>query len=194
MGLNDAEVNSIMNILHPWFVVKAVWEASVSVKEEVAKTTKSQVQLSEIKRLDPIQCAQAWALRAREEGMQYDAVIGTYLQEYRGEATGTQIISDLEENVIRIMPAQTEACQAKLAYHWQNFKVAESGVPLKYITNVSWLYGTKPRDGSNALWALIQTVTPEKRQFCVQHLREEYQGRPAAPEESQSEGPGHRVP
>ena len=41
-------------------------------------------------------------------------------------------------------------------------------MPLKYITNDPWLYGTKPRDGCSELWAQIQTVNPEKRQFCVQ--------------------------
>jgi len=46
--------------------------------------------------------------------------------------------------------------------------MAESGVPLVYITNDAWLYGTKPRDGSNALRAQIQLVSAEKRQFCIQ--------------------------
>ena len=155
-----------------WCIVasplEAVWEGAASVKEEVTKTIKSKMQLSEIKRLDPIQCAHAWASRAKEEGVQYDTVIDTYLQEYRDEATSTQSISDLEEKVIKIIPAQTDACQAKLAYHWQNFKVAESGAPLRFITNDPWLHGTKPRDGSNALWVQIQAITPEKRQCCVQ--------------------------
>ena len=91
--------------------------------------------------------------------MQHDTVIDTHLQEYRGEATGTQSISDLEEKVIRVIPAQTEACRAKLAYHWQHLKGVESGVPLRYVTNDPWLHGTKPRDGSNALWMQIQAVT-----------------------------------
>ena len=168
LQLSDTELKSIQHLLQPLFVIKAVWEGAMSMKEEVTKTIKSKMQLSEVKRLDPIQCAHAWASRAKEEGMHYNNVIDTYLQEYRDEATSTQSISDLEEKVIKIIPAQTDACQAKLAYHWQNFKVAESGLPLRFITNDPWLYGTKPRDGSNELWARIQTVTPEKRQFCVQ--------------------------
>ena len=168
MKLSDTQLQSIQSILQPLFVMKAVWEGTTSVNEDVNKTIKSKMQLSEVKRLDPIQCSHAWAARAREEGLQYDAAIDTYLTEYRDEATGTQSISDLEEKVIKIIPAQTEACQSKLSYHWQNFKVAESGVPLRYVTNDAWLHGTKPRDGGNSLWAQIQAVTPEKRQFCVQ--------------------------
>ena len=106
-----------------------MWEGAASIKEEVAKAINSKMQLSEIKRLDPIQCAHAWASRAKEEGAPYDTVIDMYLQEYCDEATSTQSISDLEEKVIKIIPAQTVACQAKLAYRWQNFKVAESGCP-----------------------------------------------------------------
>ena len=30
------------------------------------------------------------------------------------------------------------------------------------------MYGTKPRDATNALWSLIQAASPEKRQFSVQ--------------------------
>ncbi len=168
MELDDTQIKSIQHLLQPLFVIKAIWEGAANIKEEVDKTIRSKMQLSEIKRLDPIQCAHAWCSRAKEEGLLYDAIIDTYLQEYREAATGTQSISELEEKVIKLIPSQTEACQNKLAYHWQNFKVAESAVPLGAVTNDAWLYGTKPRDGTNASWVQIQLVTAEKRQFCVQ--------------------------
>ena len=41
-------------------------------------------------------------------------------------------------------------------------------MPLGYVTNDPWMRGTKPRDGSNALWMQIQAVAPEKRQVCIQ--------------------------
>ena len=59
---------------------------------------------------------------------------------------------------------QAEACQARLAYH---FSVVESGVPLTYVTNDTWSYGTKPCDGSYTWW-VEQAVSPKKPQFCVQ--------------------------
>jgi hypothetical protein len=117
MKLDDAQMSSVQHLLQPLFVVKAVSEGAASPKEEVDKTIKSKMQLSEVKRLDPIQCAHAWCSRARQEGAQYDAVIDAYLLQYREEATSTQSISDLEEKVIKIIPSQTDALQEKLAYH-----------------------------------------------------------------------------
>jgi hypothetical protein len=149
MKLDDAQMSSVQHLLQPLFVVKAVWESAASPKEEVDKTIKSKMQLSEVKRLDPIQCAHAWCSRARQEGVQYDAVIDTYLLEYREEATSTQSISDLEEKVIKIIPSQIDALQEKLAYHWQNFKVAESGVP--WFTSPTMLGCTAPSLGMPAM-------------------------------------------
>ena len=168
MGMKNTELSSIQHLLQPLFVVKAVWEGASSIKEEVAKTIKGKMQLSEVKRLDVIQVAHAFSTRAKQEGVLYEVAIDKFLEEYRDDATGTQSISDLEEKVVKIIPAQTQALQNKLAYHWQNFKVSESGVPLSCLTNDPWLFGTKPRETSNALWVQVQLVTPEKRQFCVQ--------------------------
>ena len=168
LKLQDAELLGIQHLLQPLFVVKAVWEGSANIREEVDKTIRGKMQLAEVKRLDPIQCAHAWATRARAEGVEYNMVIDTYLQEFRDAATGTQSISDLEEKVIKLIPAQTAACQRKLAYHWQNFKVAESGVPLASVTNDAWIYGTKQGHNASALWEKILMVSEEKRQFCVQ--------------------------
>jgi len=168
MRLDDAHIKTVQNLLQPLFLVEATWEGAANIKDEVAKTIGGKMQLSEIKQLDPIQCAHAWSGHAKEEGLLYDAAMDTYLSEYRDQATGTQSISELEEKVIKLIPSQTEACQKKLAYHWQNFRVAKSGVPLSAITNDAWLYGTTPRDGTNALWVQVQLVPLEKRQFCVQ--------------------------
>ena len=63
---------------------------------------------------------------------------------------------------------QTVPLQQKIAYHWQNFKIDESGIPYGHLSTDAWLYGTKPRDATNALWSLIQAASPEKRQLSVQ--------------------------
>ena len=89
-------------------------------------------------------------------------------QEYAAKATNTKQISNLEAHVIKIFPLQTEACQNKIAYHWQNFKVAQSALTLTSLASDAWLYGTKPRDSSNVLWAMIQVPSQEKR--SVPHL------------------------
>ena len=79
MKLDDAQIKTVQHLLQPLFVVKATWEGAANIKDEVAKTIGAKMQLSEIKRLDPIQCAHAWSGRAKEEGLLYDAAIDTYL-------------------------------------------------------------------------------------------------------------------
>ena len=74
----------------------------------------------------------------------------------------------MESKVIRILPLQTQSLQQKIAYHWQNFKIDESALPYGHLSTDAWLYGTKPRDATNALWSLIQAASPEKRQLSVQ--------------------------
>ena len=107
-------------------------------------------------------------MRSKMEGVSYEACIDDWLREYIERATNAKQISDLESKVIKILPLQTQALQQKIAYHWQNFKIDESGLPYGQLSNDAWLYGTKPRDATNALWGLIQAASPEKRQLSVQ--------------------------
>ena len=64
-------------------------------------------------------------------------------------------------------PLQTQSLQQKIAYHWQDFKIDESGIPYGHLSTDAWLYGTNPRDATNALWSLIQAASPEERQLSV---------------------------
>ena len=74
----------------------------------------------------------------------------------------------MEASAIKILPMQTQATEQNIAYHWENLKIEESGLPYAQLSNDVWLYGTKPRDSANALWSVIQSPIPEKRQFSVQ--------------------------
>ena len=65
------------------------------------------------------------------------------------------------------LPLQTLSVQQKIAYHWQNFKIDESGLPYGQLSVDAWLYGTTPRDSTNALWVCIQAASAEKREFNV---------------------------
>ena len=106
--------------------------------------------------------------RAKMEGVEDDVVIDGHLAEFRAEAIDTQQLSELEETNIRLLPPQTEVVKEKLANPWPNFKVPESAVPLRVLASDALLHGTRARDDSKALWAKIQAVTVQKRQFCVQ--------------------------
>ena len=91
-----------------------------------------------------------------------------HLAEFRAEASDTQQLSELEEQVIKLLTHQIDVPQEKLAYHLQHVKV-ESAVPLGFLASDAILHGTRTRDDNNSLWAMIQAATAQQRQFCVQH-------------------------
>ena len=66
------------------------------------------------------------------------------------------------------MLLQTQALQRQIAYQWPNFKIDESALPYSQLSSDAWLFGTKPRDSTHALWSKIQAANPDKREFSVQ--------------------------
>jgi hypothetical protein len=68
---------------------------------------------------------------------------------------------------VKLLPLQTEECQRKIEYHWQNFKIAESALPLTGLANDAWISGTKPKDADNTVWLAILAVNPDKRAATV---------------------------
>ena len=162
------EVSSVQSFLKPLFYVKAVWKGSDGIADDMYHSISGKMMEAQRPRPDVVQISHAYSMRAKLEGVSYEACIDGWLQEYQELATNTKQLSDLEMKIIKILPLQTPAVQQKIAYHWQNFKIDESGLPYGQLSNDAWLYGTKPRDMANALWVIIQSASPEKRQFSVQ--------------------------
>ena len=167
-SLSEEEVSSVQCFLKPLFYVKAIWKGSTGVAEDMYHSISGKMMEAQRPRPDVVQIAHSFSMRSKLEGVSFEASIDGWLQEYNERATTTKQISDLETKIIKILPLQTPALQQKIAYHWQNFKIDESGLPYAQLSNDAWLYGTKPRDATNALWVLIQAASPEKRQFSVQ--------------------------
>ena len=167
-SMSTEELSSVQSFLKPLFYVKAVWKGSSGVADDTYHSISGKMMESQRPRPDVVQIAHAYSMRAKLEGVSYEAHIDGWLREYNERATNTKQISDLETKVIKILPLQTQSVQQKIAYHWQNFKIDESGLPYGQLSVDAWLYGTTPRDSTNALWVRIQAASAEKRQFSVQ--------------------------
>ena len=162
------EVSSVQRFLQPLFYVKAIWKGTSGAADDMYDCISGKTMESQRPRPDVVQVAHAFSMRARVEGVPYETYIDTWLTEYNTRATNTKQLSDLEIKIIKILPLQTDALQQKIAYHWQNFKIDESGLPYVQLSTDPFLNGTRPRDSANALWSEIQAASPEKRQFSVQ--------------------------
>ena len=103
------------------------------------------------------------------EDVKLDVAIVGYLAEFRATATNTRQLSELEEQVIRLLPSETEVLQEKLAYHWQHFNAIASAVSLACLASDVTFHGTRAQYDTHDLRANMQAVTAQKRQFCAQH-------------------------
>ena len=166
--MSTAELSCVQSFLRPLCYVKAVWEGSSGLADDMYHIIAGKMMEYQRPRPDVVHIAHAYATRAHMEGVSHEACIDDWLREYNGRATNTQHISYVEAKVIKILPLQTPSLQQKIAYHWQDFKIEESGLPYGHLSTDAWLYGTKPRVAANALWSLIQAASPEKRQLSVQ--------------------------
>ena len=167
LNLSDEEVRLILPELKAVFRVKATFSPASSMKEQIKQSIGSKMQVSERPRPTPVQLAYAWMERCKEEGQNYGEVIDEYIREYNMDSTERKLVTDLEADVVKVLPLQTEECQNKVEYHWQNFKPKKSAIPLHYLGNKAWTNGSVPRPVSSALWKEIQRPTPDKRAACV---------------------------
>ena len=166
--MSAEELSSVQSFLKPLFYVKAIWKGKGVVGDDVYHSISGKLMEAQRPRPDVVQIGHAYVMRAKLEGVSYGSSIDDWLREYNERATNTKQLSDLETKIIKIFPLQTKVVQEKIAYHWQNFKIDESALPYSQLSVDAWLYGTKPRDATNALWVNIQACSPEKRQFSVQ--------------------------
>ena len=77
---------------------------TTTYKEEVCNTFGTKLQRAEAECLDVVLCATIFKSLARTAGVEYDVAIDGYLAEFRATTTNTRYISELEEQVIRLMP------------------------------------------------------------------------------------------
>ena len=94
--------------------------------------------MSESTRPDPIQIYYTFAEGLKREGADVASGLMGRIKEYNSLSTvSAQNISELEKRVICALPHQTEEFRTLLKYHWQNYKNAESAVPMKLFTFIN---------------------------------------------------------
>ena len=110
-------------------------------------------QMAERSRPDPLMVACKWSDLLRGQGLNFAAVIDQRIQAYNKGRTEAVAISQQEKAFIKLYVHQAPEFTELLEYHWQNFKVAESAVPLKIWANPDLSPDTKQiRSGVKVLW------------------------------------------
>ena len=78
-------------------------------------------------------------------------------------------MSETEQAIVKVFPELMQATQHLVAYHWDNFKASQSGLPLFTLGSRIVTHGMKLRPGEeSSLWTTILRPSPEARHAFVQ--------------------------
>ena len=78
-------------------------------------------------------------------------------------------ISQAEVSCINVLLAMSPEGNAALAYHWQNFKPANSGVTISRLAALEEASKMRARDTNNKVFEEVLTPTPAKFEAVILH-------------------------
>ena len=123
--------------------------------------------MSESTRPDAIQIFHTLSEGLKLEGADVNTGLAGKIKEYNAlSSVQSQNISELEGRVILSLPFQTEKFRSMLKYHWQNYKNAESAVPMKMFLQMD---ADVPPEATG-VWKEILSPSAEKNETFLQML------------------------
>ena len=138
MDLPVEDLKEGVPVLCSLFTVHFTYNPAPSDAAQRARSLAAKFQVSESTRPDPIQIYYTFAEGLKREGADVASGLMGRIKEYNSLSTvSAQNISELEKRVICALPHQTEEFRTLLKYHWQNYKNAESAVPMKLFTFIN---------------------------------------------------------
>ena len=100
-------------------------------KEEHFATLRKKFEEASRSRPDPFQTIQLFERQARMEGKLLSEVVDSYIADFNGGSNvESKQLSETEQAIVKVFPELMEATQQLVAYHWDNFKASQSGLPL----------------------------------------------------------------
>lgn len=167
MDLDPAELAEVLPVLCSLFIVRYTYNPAPSDALQRKRSLAAKFQVSESTRPDPLQMFHMFAEGLMREGSDVATGLAGKIQEYNQMSSiASQNISDLEASVICALPSQTQVFRDLLKYHWQNYKNAESGVPMKLF---AFIDAEVPVEATGT-WKNILAPSPEKNELFIRFL------------------------
>ena len=169
LQLPDAELMAISSNVQALLCIHATYDPAVSEEEQLQRTFRAKAQMAERFRPDPLMMASRWSSVLASKGLVFAAVIDDRINAFNKGQTNAVSISAVERNFIKLYRHQSPEFLKLLDYHWQNFKVAESAVPLKVWSTGDLSPDTKQvrADRSKPIWSQILKWSPEKNYYWL---------------------------
>ena len=169
LQLSDAELQQVAPCLQSLLRMHATYDPSGDEEQQFLDSLASKVQMAERARPDPLQVAARWSEVINAKGDNFASVIDARIKAFNQGRTDSVNIQPNERAFIKLYPHQADEFLKLLNYHWQNFKVAESAVPLKVWLNPDLSPETKvSRANGLALWVSILQWSPAKNYYWLQ--------------------------
>ena len=161
-SLDDPKFLQLSALLTSLLSVNVVVQPMARPEELAFTSVRNKFQASESVRPCVLQfCRSFENVLAKQGGGSLKALIAKFNQQ---SSVGGQRISDLEAKVLVHLPQQTDSFREALEAHWQNFKVSESGVPLKFFSNI---IGYDKVLAKSPLWSAILSPSAEKNETAI---------------------------
>ena len=167
LDLEEPELQEVIPVLCSLFTVKFTFNPAPTDSLQRCRSLAAKFQVSESTRPDPIQIYYTLSEGLKREGADVATGLRGKISEYNTMSGVTsQNISELEGRVICNLPFQTDEFVSDLKYHWQNYKNAESAVPMKMFTYIS---SDVPPE-AQGIWKEIMTPAPAKNELFLKYL------------------------
>ena len=174
-GLSDPDISAILPHLKALFSVRCVFRSARDKKADRFQVLQDKFAESSRPRPDPIQVASLLAAQCHEEGGTWESHAAQLIQEFQqGSANENKTLSDLEVQIVKMVPQLDDSTRELLGYHWSNYQAKHSGLPYKLLGCDAMVKGVKPRtddSSSSSLWTTILGLSSQgqlKRHFFIQ--------------------------
>lgn len=171
--LTDDQLQVILPQVKALYSVRCIYKKATSKKQDRFEALQEKMAQASRPRPDPLQVASLLMAQCAEEGGTWDSHANQLIQEFQQGSEGDhRIISDLEVQIVKMVPQLDDETRTLLEYHWSNFPAKQSALPYKLIGCDPMVKGSKPRaDDSSALWTAILGVASQgslKRHYFIQ--------------------------
>ena len=186
LDLPDAELVAAEGIVTALLRTRATYYPATAAEAHPQRTLRTKTQMAQRSRPDPLMMASRWSMVLGSEGLRFASVIDEKINALNSNQADAVTISAPERAFIKLGRRQTPEFLQLLEYHWQNFRVAESAVPLEIWAMPDLSPDTRVvrADRSKPLW----------QAKVYRYICEEHQGAAGLRQEDLIEGFSQQVP
>ena len=164
LTVDEADIRFIKDELQALLRLRCVIGAATSMADAINNALTTKMQAAERQRADPVQILTAFTNRAIAEGKSIDkATLQGYFDEFDSSTVvEAKKFTPAEIKATKWLVGLNANARSKVEYHWDQYRVEHSAIPLNVVEGCLDAEDASPRDPGNEVFAGIYKVTPEK--------------------------------